>query len=180
MQKMQQEIQEFYQRENFSPYSGCLPLLVQLPIIMALYSIIINPLHYVLGQGAGISTALETFATTARAAGGAGLSLGGNGGTIAILSSIKQNALDINGIADFAFFSNGGEVWNALNSIITKNEQAKAELKKARLEAEKEANAAIAKKVADKKAAEALAKAEAEAAAAAENAEETTEPAAEA
>ena len=118
MQKMQQEIQEFYQRENFSPYSGCLPLLVQLPIIMALYSIIINPLHYVLGQGAGISTALETFATTARAAGGAGLSLGGNGGTIAILSSIKQNALDINGIADFAFFSNGGEVWNALNSIM--------------------------------------------------------------
>ena len=47
---------------------------------------------------------------------------------------------------------------NALNSIKTKDEQAKAELKKARFEAEKEANAAIAKKVADKKAAEALAK----------------------
>ena len=118
MQKMQQEIQEFYQRENFSPYSGCLPLLVQLPIIMALYSIIINPLHYVLGQGAGVSTALETFATTARAAGGAGLSFGGNGGTIAILSAIKQGELSIGGIADFAFFSNGGDVLNALNSIL--------------------------------------------------------------
>ena len=71
---------------------------------------------------------------------------------------------------------------NSLKGIIAKNEQAKAEQKKARLEAEKEANAAIAKKVADKKAAEALAKAEAEAAAAAENAEETAveEPAAEA
>ncbi|MBQ5817815.1 MAG: 30S ribosomal protein S16 [Bacteroidaceae bacterium] len=72
---------------------------------------------------------------------------------------------------------------NALNSIKTKDAQALAELKKARLEAEKEANAAIAKKVADKKAAEALAKAEAEAAAAAENAEAveaTEEPAAEA
>ncbi len=118
MQKMQQEIQEFYQRENFSPYSGCLPLLIQLPIIMALYSIIINPLHYVLGQGAGISTALETFATTARAAGGAGLSIGSNGGTIAILSAIKQGELTIGGIADFAFFANGGEILQALNSIL--------------------------------------------------------------
>ena len=118
MQKMQQEIQEFYQRENFSPYSGCLPLLIQLPIIMALYSIIIDPLHYVLGQGAGVSTALETFATTARAAGGAGLSFGGNGGTIAILSAIKQGELNLGGIADFAFFSNGGDVLGALNSIL--------------------------------------------------------------
>ncbi len=118
MQKMQQEIQEFYQRENFSPYSGCLPLLIQLPIIMALYSIIIDPLHYVLGQGAGISTALETFATTARAAGGAGLSFGNNGGTIAILSAIKQGELSLGGIADFAFFSNGGDVLNSLNSIV--------------------------------------------------------------
>ena len=118
MQKMQQEIQEFYQRENFSPYSGCLPLLIQLPIIMALYSIIIDPLHYVLGQGAGVSTALETFATTARAAGGAGLSFGSNGGTIAILSAIKQGELLIDGIADFAFFSNGGDVLGALNSIL--------------------------------------------------------------
>ena len=51
------------------------------------------------------------------------------------------------------------------------------------MEAEKEVNAAIAKKVADKKAAEALAKAEAEAAAAAEEAapaEEATEAPAEA
>ena len=37
MQKMQQEIQEFYQKENFSPYSGCLQLVLQMPIIMALY-----------------------------------------------------------------------------------------------------------------------------------------------
>ena len=69
---------------------------------------------------------------------------------------------------------------NALNGIKSKNEQAKRDDKKARLEAEKEVNAAIAKKVAEKKAAEALAKAEAEAAAAAETAEEATEAPAEA
>ena len=64
---------------------------------------------------------------------------------------------------------------NVLNGIKSKNEQAKRDDNKARLEAEKEVNAAIAKKVAEKKAAEALAKAEAEAAAAAENAEATEE-----
>ncbi len=48
-QKMQMEIQEFYQKENYNPMSGCLPLLIQLPIIMALYSIVINPLKYVVG-----------------------------------------------------------------------------------------------------------------------------------
>ena len=73
---------------------------------------------------------------------------------------------------------------SALNGIKVAEEQAKRDNKKARLEAEKEVNAAIAKKVADKKAAEALAKAEAEAAAAAEAteapAEETTEAPAEA
>jgi YidC/Oxa1 family membrane protein insertase len=120
MQKMQQEIQEFYQRENFSPYSGCLPLLIQLPIIMALYNIIIDPLHYVLGQGAGISQALATFATTARAAGGAGLTLGNSNGTIESLSEIKRGAIDLGGLADFAFFTNGSEVLNSLNAIVSK------------------------------------------------------------
>ena len=65
---------------------------------------------------------------------------------------------------------------SALNGIKVAEEQAKRDDKKARLEAEKEVNAAIAKKVAEKKAAEALAKAEAEAAA---NAEEATEAPAE-
>ena len=69
---------------------------------------------------------------------------------------------------------------NTLNGIKSTEEQAKRDAKKARLEAEKEVNAAIAKKVADKKAAEALAKAEAEAAAAEAPAEEATEAPAEA
>ena len=69
---------------------------------------------------------------------------------------------------------------SALNGIKVKEAQAKAEQKKASLEAEKEKNEAIAKKVAEKKAAEALAKAEAEAAANAEATEAPAEEAAEA
>jgi len=115
MQKMQQEIQEFYQRENFSPYSGCLPLLIQLPIIMALYYIVIDPLHYVLGQSAEVSAALNTFYSASRAAGGLGGTLGTSNGTIAILANINVGQLE--GIKDFAYFSNGAEVFESLNRI---------------------------------------------------------------
>lgn len=48
-QKMQQETMDMYQSEGFNPMGGCLPMLLQLPIIMALYSIIQNPLHYICG-----------------------------------------------------------------------------------------------------------------------------------
>ena len=47
--KMQQEIQEMYQKEGYSPFSGCLPLLLQFPIIIALYEVIRNPLTYICG-----------------------------------------------------------------------------------------------------------------------------------
>lgn len=49
-QKMQQEIMELQQREGASPFSGCLPMLLQLPIIMWLYKVIRNPLSYICGM----------------------------------------------------------------------------------------------------------------------------------
>ena len=48
-QKMQQEIQELYQKEGFNPMGGCLPMLIQLPIIFALYYIVLDPMTYVCG-----------------------------------------------------------------------------------------------------------------------------------
>ena len=50
-QKMQQEILEFQQKEGYSPFSGCLPMLLQLPIIIFLYNIIRNPLSYICNLG---------------------------------------------------------------------------------------------------------------------------------
>ena len=47
MQKQQQEIMELQQKEGYSPFAGCLPLLLQLPIITFLYSVIRNPLSYI-------------------------------------------------------------------------------------------------------------------------------------
>ncbi len=45
-QKMNTEVQELYQKEGYSPFSGCLPLLIQLPIIIILWSVIRMPLTY--------------------------------------------------------------------------------------------------------------------------------------
>ena len=46
-QKMSMEIQELYQKEGYNPMGGCLPLLIQFPILIALYNIVLNPLHYI-------------------------------------------------------------------------------------------------------------------------------------
>ena len=47
--KMQEEIQELYQKEGYNPMSGCLPLLIQFPLLMALIKVVYNPLKYICG-----------------------------------------------------------------------------------------------------------------------------------
>ena len=46
MQKQQQEIMELQQKEGYNPLSGCLPLLIQLPLIILLYGVIQSPISY--------------------------------------------------------------------------------------------------------------------------------------
>ncbi len=48
-QKMQNEIMELYQREKFNPMGGCLPLLIQMPILIAIYGVVTRPLTYICG-----------------------------------------------------------------------------------------------------------------------------------
>lgn len=38
---------ELYKEEGFNPASGCLPMLIQLPIIFALFALLRNPIAYV-------------------------------------------------------------------------------------------------------------------------------------
>ena len=47
--KMQEEMQKFYQEEGFNPMSGCLWSFLPLPILMALYYIIREPIVYLYG-----------------------------------------------------------------------------------------------------------------------------------
>ena len=63
-QKMTMEIQELYQKEGYNPMGGCLPLLIQFPILIALYNVVVNPLKYICGLSndaiAQIATVLGT------------------------------------------------------------------------------------------------------------------------
>lgn len=59
--KMQEEMQKLYQEENFSPLSGCLPLLIQLPVLIALFNVIKSPLSYISGIAEADVIALNDF-----------------------------------------------------------------------------------------------------------------------
>lgn len=56
-QKQSEEIMKLYQEENVSPMAGCLPMLIQLPILFALYGVIVNPITY-LSAHSGVSQKL--------------------------------------------------------------------------------------------------------------------------
>lgn len=98
-QKMQQEITDFYQKENFNPASGCLPLLIQLPIIMALYSIVIDPLKFVVGFSSEQITAIADVIKNAK-----GLENLSTNQTIPFITYIKELGLEafssVEGFAD--------------------------------------------------------------------------------
>ncbi len=48
-QQMQMEISQLYQQNGVSPFGGCLPLLIQFPIIMALFEVLRNVPSYING-----------------------------------------------------------------------------------------------------------------------------------
>lgn len=50
-EKFSEESMKLYKKYGISPFSGCLPLLIQFPIIIALYYVIKEPLTYIWGVG---------------------------------------------------------------------------------------------------------------------------------
>lgn len=42
-QMMQQKMMEFYKENNFNPTAGCLPMLIQIPVFIMLYSALMSP-----------------------------------------------------------------------------------------------------------------------------------------
>lgn len=48
MRKQQEEIMELQQKEGYSMLAGCLPMLIQMPILIFLYNVIRNPLSYIM------------------------------------------------------------------------------------------------------------------------------------
>ena len=117
-QKVTKEIQELYAKEGYSPMSGCLPLLITLPFLMCLYSVVIDPLTYMMGAPAGLTSAFLTYADAPAAAGGLGMSLESTRGTIEVLSLIRESGMSIDGLANFAYLANGSECLTALDGMV--------------------------------------------------------------
>lgn len=57
--KLNQETLKLYKENDISPMGGCLPLLIQFPVLISLYSIIRSPLTYIFQLGPKL-TELET------------------------------------------------------------------------------------------------------------------------
>ncbi len=48
-QTLQRKQMELYKEANYNPMSGCLPLLIQLPLIITFFNVIQNPVKYIFG-----------------------------------------------------------------------------------------------------------------------------------
>jgi YidC/Oxa1 family membrane protein insertase len=44
---MNQKLAEYYQQENYNPMKGCMPMVVQMFVIMALFAVLRNPMTYI-------------------------------------------------------------------------------------------------------------------------------------
>ena len=119
-QKMAQEIQEMYQKEGYNPMGGCLPLLIQFPIIIILYNVVINPLRYIMGMSKDGVSALVEYAGAAVDKGGLGMPVNKQN-TIGLIHYIEEKGTAaIEGIKSFFASSetvDGEAVFSELESV---------------------------------------------------------------
>lgn len=95
MQKVNQEIQELYQKENFNPMGGCLPLLIQFPIIIILYSLVIDPVKFVYNGSSEFINFMHHYLNSV----GEGLTV--TNGSVEVLSKISEIASRPDGMQVF-------------------------------------------------------------------------------
>ena len=62
--RLQEETVKLYQEEKVNPAGGCLPLLIQFPILFSLYPVITRPLRYMLGKTVEQVSAIQELFNT--------------------------------------------------------------------------------------------------------------------
>ena len=62
LQQKQTEIMELQQKEGYSPFAGCLPMLLQLPVLLGIYQVVRKPFTYMLNVGNEIVAKLHDIA----------------------------------------------------------------------------------------------------------------------
>ncbi|MEG0542421.1 MAG: YidC/Oxa1 family membrane protein insertase, partial [Angelakisella sp.] len=102
-QKMQEELQELYKRENYSMTAGCLPMLIQMPILFGLIDVIYKPLTHIMHVPADIITAIGEICKLN------GLTVGGYAPQIDMLKAVQSAPELFSGI--------GTEMINHISSL---------------------------------------------------------------
>lgn len=87
-QKMQNELMDMYQQEHFNPAGGCGTLLIQFPILICLYNVVVNPLRYICNVPTAEINALRTFLTDS------GVTFSAYNPQIQIINYIRDHASD--------------------------------------------------------------------------------------
>ena len=63
-QRMNEEMQKFYSENKFNPFGGCLPLLIQMPILFALFTLLRDLPNYFEGNSFSFFSILPDLTTT--------------------------------------------------------------------------------------------------------------------
>ena len=86
------ETQKLYRENNVSPFSGCLPMIIQLPIFLGLYHVMQNPFKYI-DVINDVYTQLSTIVLTAAQSNSTVTDLVSN---FANLGKITSGGVDVN------------------------------------------------------------------------------------
>lgn len=116
-QKMQNEIMEMYQKDGYNPMGGCLPMIIQMAIILLLYQVIIHPLLHVVGVSQESVTAMTAYFKASAEEGGLGLALSGGYQEITIMKEALARGAEsfIGGFEAFckSYVSDGVQIYAA-------------------------------------------------------------------
>lgn len=83
--KMNEELGNLYAKEDYSPYAGCLPLLIQLPVVFGLLDVVYRPLTHLLRFSGDTVAALTEIGKTL------GVTLKGYTPQISLYKSVMSN-----------------------------------------------------------------------------------------
>lgn len=84
-QKMAEEMQKLYDRENYKPTAGCLPMLIQFAILFGLIDVIYKPMKHILGMGDAVIQQAKEIMTAA------GMTLSNYSPESSIINAVHQN-----------------------------------------------------------------------------------------
>ncbi len=94
-EKMNQELMKLYQKHKYNPAGGCLPLLIQMPILFSLYWVINQPLRFILNKTPEQINKLVEYVTEA-----VGKVTIGSSREIGVLNYFNEHISELSNVSD--------------------------------------------------------------------------------